>query len=92
MPMRQLLQRNYRAKFSFPGWEVIAPHQGGARHGAELKVTDVSVQPDNKYCFHVRAGARPVATFCFDGLSHATKAARDLVRLLPQIRAVLGRR
>ena len=75
-------------------WTILAPSRSislrqpadlGDRNRA-LAVTDVTISPDDSYCFTVkRADGLPVVTFCFQSFGYALTAARQMAALLPRI-------
>ena len=85
------LRMNHRGviveRFDYGHWRAEVGAQHSPVERARLQVTDISVTPESKYRFEVRAGRRLIVSFLFDDLPHAGSALKDMIALLPKIEA-----
>src|SRR4051812_42937643 len=78
-------------RFMFRGWYAVGNGTGtskAASRGRRLYVSEVSVDPNDRYCFQVWRGNRHVISFYFDSLPDAMRAVADMKILLPRIEAL----
>ena len=78
-------------RFAFHGWYAAGKGVSGQKPNTKkrrrLHLTEVTIQPNDHYCFEIWAGNQPVISFFFQKLPEAVTAAAELKALLPQIEA-----
>src|SRR4051812_687756 len=70
---------------STPGPVVPTDPKAPLGDETSLRVGEVSVSSDDKYCFEVKGSVRTIITFCFTNLRYAMRAASQMRKLLPEI-------